>query len=69
MKATLEFNLPEDQEDFDLACNAGTFHYRVRNFEEWLRAQVKYGNYAEEQQAVFETVKEKFYAALNGEHL
>jgi len=42
MKATLEFNLPEDQSDFDLAVNGAKAQVALWEMDQWLRAQYKY---------------------------
>ena len=42
MKAILEFKLPEDKTDFELA-NEGTKWWSVAwNMDQWLRSQIKY---------------------------
>jgi hypothetical protein len=42
MKATLEFNLPDDQEDFTLANNAINFWKVLYDLDQELRAKTKY---------------------------
>jgi len=42
-KATLEFNLPEEQEEFLIACSAGAAAAAVWDFDQWLRNMVKHG--------------------------
>jgi len=42
MKAILEFNLPEDQIEFDLASNAANMHDALWEMDQWLRSQTKY---------------------------
>ena len=42
MKATLEFNLPEDLQDFDLAVNGAKAQSTLWEMDQWLRAQYKY---------------------------
>ena len=42
MKATLEYNLPEDQDDFELATKGGKWYGVVWQMDQWLRAQNKY---------------------------
>lgn len=44
MKATLEFNLPEDSRDFDNAINAPKFSYVIGNLSNELRSYIKYGH-------------------------
>ena len=42
MKAILEFNLPEDQQEFDLANNAINFWNVLWELDQELRANTKY---------------------------
>lgn len=42
MKAILEFNLPDDQVDFDLATNASKFWSVLWELDQDLRAKTKY---------------------------
>ena len=42
MKAILEFNLPEDKEDFDFATNGINYYSALVEFDQWLRSEYKY---------------------------
>jgi len=42
MKAILEFNLPDDQEDFKLATNATNWYIVCWELDQELRAKTKY---------------------------
>jgi hypothetical protein len=42
MKAILEFNLPEDSVEYELANNAEKMHSVLWEMDQWLRAQYKY---------------------------
>lgn len=42
MKATLEFNLPENNTEFLDATNGWRYRAACRDMDEWLRAQIKY---------------------------
>jgi hypothetical protein len=44
MKAILEFNLPEDKENFDLANNGLNYYSALFEFDQWLRSEYKYNN-------------------------
>lgn len=44
MKATLEFNLPEDKEDFDFATNGINYYSALVEFDQWLRSEYKYND-------------------------
>lgn len=71
MKATLEFNLPDDQHEFEMATNGVKWMSFAHGFSEYLRAEWKYNEdkYTEEQYKVLEQVREKFYEMLNEEGL
>ena len=57
MKATLEFNLPEDQERFDFANNGFNYYMALSEMDQWLRSEYKY-NGKEEMYAVREKLNE-----------
>lgn len=42
MKATLEFNLPDDQEDFQLVTKAQDLYFVILEMHQYLRAKIKY---------------------------
>ena len=42
MKAILEFNLPEDKQDFDFATNGINYYSALCEFDNWLRSEYKY---------------------------
>lgn len=44
MKAILEFNLPDDQEDFKLATNALNWYIVCWDLDQELRAKTKYAS-------------------------
>jgi hypothetical protein len=43
-KATLTFNLPEEQSEYELATKAGAYHSVIWEFTQTLRAKTKYGD-------------------------
>jgi len=51
MKAILEFNLPDDRDEFTIANNAMNFYQTCRNLDEWLRGEIKYKKRNELQEA------------------
>ena len=46
MKATLEFNLPEDQEEFEIASKAMDWALMVWGIQEQIRTWNKYGEHS-----------------------
>jgi hypothetical protein len=64
MKAILEFNLPEDKEDFDFATNGINYYLTLTEFDNWLRSEYKYnGN-----EAMFE-VRKKLHQFINDNNI
>ena len=61
MKATLEFNLPEDQSDFDLAVNGAKAQLALWEMDQWLRSQTKYApdDISEDTFKAFELCRER----------
>ena len=44
MKATLEYNLPDDQEDFNHATNGFNYYMALVEMDQWLRSEYKYND-------------------------
>jgi hypothetical protein len=42
MKAVLEFDLPEDNTDFQAAINGHNYKSSIKDFDELLRSEMKY---------------------------
>ena len=42
MKAILEFNLPEDNQEFELTSKALKMYSTLWDFDVWLRTEIKY---------------------------
>ena len=57
MKATLEYNLPEDREDFNYATNGFNYYMALVEMDEWLRSEYKY-NGKEDMYEVREKLRE-----------
>ena len=55
MKAILEFNLPEDQSDFDLAVNGAKAQVALWEMDQWLRTQYKYMSDTEHSEDKYDT--------------
>jgi hypothetical protein len=65
MKAKLTFNLPDDQHDWDNAVNANAMYLSLWDLSQELRSMWKYQQYkTEEEYAIVETIRDKFYEIL-----
>ena len=62
MKAILEFNLPEDHIDFELAVNGAKAQSTLWEMDQWLRAQYKYmpdDEYSKDKYETYEKCRDK----------
>jgi hypothetical protein len=61
MKAILEFNLPEDEDDFKLASHGADFYFTIIDFDDYLREELKYHGekYTSKQYKLLENLREK----------
>lgn len=64
MKATIEFNLPEDKYEYDLANKSSSLLSCIMEFEQEIRKIYKYEDLKENQLEIVEKIREKFYEIL-----
>jgi hypothetical protein len=67
MKAILEFNLPDDQEDFTLANNALNFWRVLYELDQELRAKTKYASddMPEDVYIAYSQIRERLHELIN----
>ena len=68
MKATLEFNLPEDRDDFELATKGGKWYSVVWDMDQWLRSQYKYmpdSEYSSDKYNAYYEARQKLNEIIN----
>ena len=65
MKATLEFNLPDDQNEFDMAVQSGNMYAALWDISQDLRKLWKYEELSEEEWKMVERIRDKFYETLS----
>lgn len=65
MKATLKFNLPEDQADFDFAIQGSNMYSALWDISQELRTLYKYEELDEKEWAMVERIRDKFYEILD----
>lgn len=71
MKATLEFNLPEDRDDFALATNASKMWSVLWELDQDLRARVKYApdDSNEDKLEAYQEIREKLRELMRDEDI
>lgn len=58
MKATLKFNLPEEQVEFNLAVNGNKWSFVVWKIDQELRSKIKYSeSITDEQKDIYQEVR------------
>ena len=64
MKATIEYNLPEDQFEFDCASKSLKMFHALNEINAELRAIWKYEDLKDNEFEMIERVREKFFEIL-----
>jgi len=67
MKATLEFNLPEDQSQFDIAVSASKMYAALWDIEQFLRNKLEYmgDDLSQAELSQLEEIQNEFYKILD----
>jgi hypothetical protein len=65
MKSTLEFNLPEDQHEYDLAVTASRMYNALWDVNTMLRKYYKYSELPSGQLEIVEAIRKDFFEILN----
>ena len=65
MKATLEFNMPEDQVEFDFAMQGSKMYSALWDISQELRTLWKYEELNDDEWKMVERIRDKFYEILD----
>ena len=65
MKAILEFNLPEDQRQFEMANQAADMVAAIGHFEDRLRSYIKYGHEFKSANEALESIRDLLHEEIN----
>ena len=71
MKAILEFNIPEDQDDFESASQGYKWWSVAWDMDQWLRNQIKYApdGMTDDELKAFEECREKLRELIDDYNL
>jgi len=65
MKATLEFNIPEDNEEFNRAVKAADYYVCIFDLFQYLKREMKYNEQLSDiERSTFERIREEFNEIL-----
>jgi hypothetical protein len=67
MKAIFKFNLPEEQDEYQMFIDANKMHSVLWEMKQWLRKETKYcaDNISEDTYKAFEECREKLIELMN----
>lgn len=67
-KVTLEFNLPEEKEEYLVAMDGGKYYSQIGEFTSYLRSIIKYSNdLPESEMAVYAKIRAKWLEIISGD--
>ena len=69
MKAVLEFNLPEDNSKFQAAINGEKYKSAIWDYDQWLRAEMKYGELDKKIYEAYDTCRKELRKILEEDNL
>lgn len=64
-RGILEFDLPEQREDFIHATKAMNYYKALEDIKEYLRRKLKYTDLSEAEFAIYEQVRDAVYNIIN----
>jgi hypothetical protein len=69
MKAVLEFDLPEDNEDFQAAINGYNYKSAIKDFDELLRSEMKYKELSDDTYKAYKYCRDELRKILAEDNL
>jgi hypothetical protein len=69
MKATIEFNLPDDQVEYDLCNKAQEMFDALKDVRNYLRSKVKYEEMPADKWELCDEIYQEFYRLLEQNHI
>lgn len=64
-KATLTYNLPEENEEFNLACRSTKYHSVIWDILQLFRSKLKYEDLKDEEYDLLSSVSDSVYDIIN----
>jgi len=65
MKATLQFDLPEETEDFDIATNGWKYRSVLCDIDNFLRSKLKYEDLSPGEDEAYEKTRTELWNLIN----
>lgn len=69
MKATLEFNLPEDREHHITAVQSVDFKSAIQEYDNYLRGLLKHAELSDDAYKAYDDARTKLHEYLNDENI
>ena len=64
MKAVLEYDLPEEIDEFEIAVNSRKYYNIIFDYKMFLRGKLKYEDLSEQEYEIIEKIREKFFSII-----
>lgn len=61
MKATLEFSLPEEREEFNLAQSGVLYSLVLGQMDQYLRGKIKYEDLPEHEEKIYQDLRDQLH--------
>lgn len=68
MKKILEFNMPDDRSEFEMANQGSSYHYVLWELSQILRNHLKYGHKFETADEVLESIQKELHYLMGESH-
>lgn len=65
MKATLSFQLPEENEEFGYATKGVLYSIVIHDLDQYLRGKLKYETLTDEQYKIYDEIRSKLHELVN----
>lgn len=65
MKVKLQFDLPEEKEEYEIISHGMDYYLCLNDIKEWLRQKIKYDESKDINIETLEKVQDKFYEIIN----
>ena len=65
MRATLQFDLQTESQEFRDAQNGQKYRRVVNDLDDMMRLNMKHGEHSDHELAIYETIRNKLYSLLN----
>ena len=60
-KVTLEYNLPEEKDEFYYANNGAKYYCWISDFDQFLRSAIKHGGLPDKEEKIYQEIRDRLH--------